>query len=229
MIKNNQQYGFTLIEMIVSLALFSVVITMSVGALLILIATNQQLQNEQNIMTNLSFALDSMTREIRTGTDYYCVSRESYFFKTGADNVFSAGKDTGIDDGDRHEALSGTNDCENGIDKDFVFKGISFKEAGNSITGDGASRILYLYYRPDNIFEEQAGKIMRRVGSGDPQSIISDGLAIVDAQFYVSGTTKGDTEQPTVTIYIEAKEKNNYVTDRTYKVQTTVTQRTLDI
>ena len=62
--------GFTLIEMIVSLTLFSAVITIAVGAFLVLLAANKQLQEEQAVLTNLSFALDSMTREIITGTGY---------------------------------------------------------------------------------------------------------------------------------------------------------------
>jgi len=100
------QFGFTLIEMIVSLGLFSIVITISVGALLVLIATNEQLQAEQSVMTNLSFALDSMTREIRTGTNYYCASRPNYS---------SGGVEAIFDDGDSQESLGqNTNDCPTG-------------------------------------------------------------------------------------------------------------------
>src|SRR6056297_849303 len=81
--------GFTLIEMIVSLALFSVVVTISVGALLVLIASNRQLQDEQAVLTNLSFALDSMTREIRTGSAYVCRSRPN----TSGSSIFSDNED----------------------------------------------------------------------------------------------------------------------------------------
>lgn len=66
--------GFTLIEVLVSLALFTIVVTMSVGTLLILIDTNSKAQNMQSVMTNLGYALDSMTRDIRTGTYYQCSS-----------------------------------------------------------------------------------------------------------------------------------------------------------
>jgi prepilin-type N-terminal cleavage/methylation domain-containing protein len=70
-----KQAGFTLIEMIVSLGVFSVVVTTAVGAILVLVNTNLQLQSEQSVMTNLSFALDTMTREMRTGFKYFCDAR----------------------------------------------------------------------------------------------------------------------------------------------------------
>ena len=69
--------GFTLIEMLVSLALFTIVITITMGAFLSLIGNSGRLQNEQTIMTSLTFALDSMTREIRTGTEYFCTATAS--------------------------------------------------------------------------------------------------------------------------------------------------------
>jgi len=64
--------GFTLVEVLVSMSLFTIVVTMSMGTLLVLIDANAKQQNIQTAMTNLSFALDSMTREIRTGYSYQC-------------------------------------------------------------------------------------------------------------------------------------------------------------
>jgi len=209
MIKNNQQAGFTLIEMIVSVAIFSVVATITVGALLILIGTNQQLQAEQTVMTNLSFALDSMTREIRTGTNYYCTSESS---KTGSNNLFN--DNTNLDT----ELTLDANPCPNGLGGDRL-GGVAFIEGGDSITGAGVQRILYFYDR-----DEQ--KIYRRVGSGDAQSIVSSGISITDMDFFVSGASGSD--QPIVTIFIEAEDPRGD-SDRTYELQTSITQRTLNI
>ena len=199
--------GFTLIEMIVSLGVFSMVVTTAVGAMLVLISTNQRLQGESSVMTNLSFALDTMTRELRTGYKYYCAEVE---------NIFVAGS--------THESIinTQTKDCANGR-VSGQYQGVSFYEGGDSLTGSGVRRILYYY--------DTSGKtIMRRVGNSAPQSIVSSGLIITDAQFYVSGSDElsstGDTKQPTVTIYIEAQDKD---LEKTYYLQTTVTQRSLDI
>jgi prepilin-type N-terminal cleavage/methylation domain-containing protein len=69
-----KNYGFTLVEMIVSLALFSVVAVIAIGALLKVIDANDKAQSIQSSVTDLNFALESMSRDLRTGTDYTCGS-----------------------------------------------------------------------------------------------------------------------------------------------------------
>ncbi len=64
--------GFTLIEMLVSVGLFAVTVTMSMGSLLILVDAHSRSQSVQVAVDNLSFALDSITRQLRTGQNYYC-------------------------------------------------------------------------------------------------------------------------------------------------------------
>jgi len=220
---HSKQTGFTLIEMIVSLGVFSVVITIAVGALLVLIATNQQLQAEQSVMTNLSFALDSMTREVRTGTNYYCVGATNYN-QFGPSGVFRGGID--IDD----ELGEQTNDCFEGNDSDLNLQGVSFIEGGDSISGTANERILFFY---DGSTADTGGKLYRKVGDEDPQSIVSAGLYITHAEFFVTGSAPqsdggGNDDQPAVTIFIEAA-ASDAVDEKTYYIQTTITQRTLDI
>ncbi len=72
--KNNR--GFSLIEMMVSIALFAIVVTTSVGTLLVLVDANAKSQSIQIAINNLSFAIDVMTRQIRTGTDFYCANNQ---------------------------------------------------------------------------------------------------------------------------------------------------------
>lgn len=70
--KNKHHKGFTLVEMIVSLGLFSVVMVMGVGSLLTMIDSNAKIQALQTSTSNLSYAIDIMTRELRTGYYYRC-------------------------------------------------------------------------------------------------------------------------------------------------------------
>lgn len=210
--------GFTLVEMIVSLAIFSIVVTVSVGALLVLVGTNQQLQGEQSVMTNLSFALDSLTREIRTGSGYYCISDTS---NVGLSNVFNGASnlDTELTSGE----FPRTQDCQNGNQNSSRFHGLAIVEGGDSIT-DASDRILYF-------FDSVEKKIYRRVGNGSAESIVSSGIVIEELEFFVTGTTPqrlGDNVQPTVTLFIKAKEKD-LPTAKPYYLQTTITQRTLDV
>jgi prepilin-type N-terminal cleavage/methylation domain-containing protein len=67
-----QRRGFTLVEIIVSLAIFSVVATVALGALIKIVSANRKAQSLQAAITNLNFALESVSREMRVGTKYFC-------------------------------------------------------------------------------------------------------------------------------------------------------------
>jgi len=66
------QKGFSLIEMMVAVALFAVVMVISTGALLALIDATRKAQALQSVMNNLNIALDGMVRSIRMGHVYHC-------------------------------------------------------------------------------------------------------------------------------------------------------------
>jgi|AntRauTorcE11898_2_1112593.scaffolds.fasta_scaffold09984_1 prepilin-type N-terminal cleavage/methylation domain-containing protein len=218
--------GFTLIEMIVSLALFSVVMTIAVGALLVLIASNRQLQDEQAVLTNLSFALDSMTREIRTGTNYYCDSQSGQNAGPSGRKIFS--NNSANNSLDPNE----TEDCHEGNTGDDRFTGIAFVEGGQSVTGAPGTKIVYFYdNNPDGDASTEDGALFRRISGESAQSIVSSNVVITDAEFFVTGSeplTDGELTQPTVTIYIEAQVADT-TNPKTYPIQTTVVQRTLDL
>ena len=64
--------GFTLIEMLVSVAVFSMVMLVGTSALLTLVSQNQRAQSLNSVITDLNFTLESMARTIRTGYQYGC-------------------------------------------------------------------------------------------------------------------------------------------------------------
>ncbi len=70
--QKNGQNGFTLIEMIVSIAIFIVVALIAVGALLKVIDANHKSQSLKTSINNLNYALEAMSRELRVGTRYHC-------------------------------------------------------------------------------------------------------------------------------------------------------------
>lgn len=71
-IQKNNKKGFSLIEILVAVALFSGVMLIAVGALLSLIDANRKAQALNSVMNNLNFALENMSRNIRVGTTYHC-------------------------------------------------------------------------------------------------------------------------------------------------------------
>ena len=64
--------GFTLIEMMISVAIFAIVMTIALGALLAMSESDRKAQTLKSVINNLNFAMDSMSRSIRTGDTYHC-------------------------------------------------------------------------------------------------------------------------------------------------------------
>ena len=84
--------GFTLVEIMVASALFAVVMTVTVSALLSLVDANRKAQALQSVVNNLNIALDGMVRNMRMGSVYHC----------------------GVSNSIRNGALDTVNDCNNG-------------------------------------------------------------------------------------------------------------------
>lgn len=70
--KSTTNKGFSLIEMLVAVALFTSVMLIGVSALLSLMDANKKAQSLNSVMNNLNFALESMSRNMRVGTTYHC-------------------------------------------------------------------------------------------------------------------------------------------------------------
>ncbi|MGB4076232.1 MAG: type II secretion system protein [Minisyncoccia bacterium] len=64
--------GYTLLEMIVAVGIFSIVMLTATGAFLTLIRLDREARLTNNVVTNLSFAVDSIARALRTGVNYDC-------------------------------------------------------------------------------------------------------------------------------------------------------------
>lgn len=62
--------GFTLIEMIVAVGVFTVAITLSLASFLNISAIQKKAEAFRAVNNNLNFALEAMVREIKTGIKY---------------------------------------------------------------------------------------------------------------------------------------------------------------
>ncbi len=74
--------GFTLIEMIVAVAVFSMVAIISVGALLSISDGQQKAASLRSAQDSLDFSLETLAREARTGRSYHCGSAMNDFDST---------------------------------------------------------------------------------------------------------------------------------------------------
>ncbi len=196
--KNN--HGFSLIELLVSMALFIVVLTMGIGALMVLISSNSKAQNIQSAVSNIQFAIDSMSREIRTGNGYFCSS-----------STEATGDYTQVQD------------CNKGTY-------LSIVEGGKSLTSGGSAnpnrRIAYRYNTALNAIE-------RKIGSGSWVRLTDSAVSINTMHFNVTNSAGKDSSsnnfQPTATIFINGEIIGIGDTSTEFTLQTTVTQRTLDL
>ena len=66
--------GFTLIEMLIAVSIFSIVVVMGIGALLVSGESLRKTTLTRAAMENVNIAMESMSKRMRTGSFYYCGS-----------------------------------------------------------------------------------------------------------------------------------------------------------
>ncbi len=64
--------GFTLIEIMVAISIFTIVAVITTGALVAASDVNRKAQAIKIAMDNVSFAMDSMVTNLREGGEYFC-------------------------------------------------------------------------------------------------------------------------------------------------------------
>jgi prepilin-type N-terminal cleavage/methylation domain-containing protein len=74
--KTSPSAGFTLIEVLVSLVIFSIVVTIAIGAILSLVDVGEKARSLNSVMENLNTALETMARTVRVGDGYNCYSTD---------------------------------------------------------------------------------------------------------------------------------------------------------
>jgi len=68
-VPRNQSRGFTLIELMVSVSIFSIVLMMAMGTVLTILDANRKARTLTEVMNNLNFSLETMTRSLKTGVE----------------------------------------------------------------------------------------------------------------------------------------------------------------
>jgi type II secretory pathway pseudopilin PulG len=78
--KLNLVCGFTLVEMLVAIAVFMTVMTIAVGSLISIIEANRKAQSIKSVIDNVNFAIETISRDMRISTDYSCSPGPSLYF-----------------------------------------------------------------------------------------------------------------------------------------------------
>jgi prepilin-type N-terminal cleavage/methylation domain-containing protein len=85
--KTSRRSGFTLVELLVAMAVFSVVLAIATGAFIRALRTQRQLVSFASANSNVSLVLEQMAREIRVGRDFTQVSGGTLSFTNGRGEV----------------------------------------------------------------------------------------------------------------------------------------------
>lgn len=71
--------GFTLIELMVSVSIFSVIMVMAMGSILSVLEASHKSDSIRITMDNMNYTLEGISRTIRFGTNYVCSTSGTTF------------------------------------------------------------------------------------------------------------------------------------------------------
>lgn len=193
--------GFTLIEVLVSVGLFVIVMMISLTVILSVVDGNKKSQAINSVVDNLNSSIDSMVRDLKTGTNYQCLTASDM-------PVNKALANGSIGCGVMSTAKTGIN---------FI----------STITGTERS-VRYEYNGPIGAAPGYISKKVCNPGCGAPIAITSPEINITDMRMYVKspGPKVG---QPGIFIIISGTAKLNATTVSDFHLQTYVSQRVLNL
>jgi prepilin-type N-terminal cleavage/methylation domain-containing protein len=196
--------GFTLIEMLITVGLFTIVITIAVGAFTNAIRTERQVSSLISAESNVSLALEQMTREIRNG----------YLFCHDPGAAATDPPSPSCNDANNSSMPTCTT-SGNPDDPVWTCPSLDFYD---SETGD---HINYSW---------AGGSLTESINSSTPQSITGDSVSVKDLQFVLFGQTEGDHWPPRITISlgIAPSSTDPAVENDIFNLETTVSARTID-
>lgn len=201
-IKKRKNAGYTIIETMIAVSLFIIIVMAGMAALLNANVLHRKSQDMRSIIDNLSFVMEDMSRNIRTGYNYHCLNAKSGSSLTVA-------------------SVSNPQDCDVGW-------GIGFETAEGDVSNHDDQWVYYI----------DSGKIFKSV---DGPSNFSNFVQMTPDEVFIDGTLSefdvlgsepplnGDYNQPFVTIKLvgSIKYKEDVVTP--FTLQTSVSQRAIDI
>ncbi len=200
--KRNKQ-GFSLIEIIVSLAIFGIVSTIALGAYLKVMDANAKAQSLKTAVNNLNFALEAVSREIRVGSHVQC-------------GVLTAYPDLSLSGSSGRLAPLG---CIGGA------QGIAFHSARQRLCGGRYKNLVSAYKFENNaLYKAEQDQCASSQPIWSPMT--STDLKLTNPNFFV--TLEGSVGNPEVARVLmvvggEAGGKEKVKT--VFNVQTTVAQR----
>ncbi len=197
--KVSSQKGFTLIEMLVSVALFTIVMTVGLGVILSVVEGNKKTQSINSVVNNLNSSIDSMVRDMKTGLWYKC----------DANLPVLPGVSTCTDSSVSTPVLSFISTISGGE------RSVSYHFVPSNINGTPG-------------YIEKTSCSAAGVCDAVPTRITSPEVNITDMRMYVKSGLSG-VDQPGILLIIGGTAKINPATVSNFYLQTFVSRRVLNI
>lgn len=189
--------GFTLVEVLVSLALFTIIVVAAVGSLYSVNEASVKVGAMRTVLDNLSFATESMSRTIRTGQNIICGGTGSHI--GGPNCAF------GTTTGSGEIALDSTLGTKQTLDYRFI--------PGSSTTPGSIQRC--------NVNGNSASG---SVNFGSCVAITAPEVDIQKMTFFVDGADPTDNKQPGVMMLIQGVAHGGVNNTSPFAVQTYISQ-----
>ncbi|HCC06515.1 TPA: hypothetical protein DEP94_04165 [Candidatus Nomurabacteria bacterium] len=195
--------GFTLVELMVVIALFTTIMTVAIGALFSAQAVNVKLQQTQVVIDGINLAVEEMVRDIRYGSTFYCT-----------DSSFALNPPAIMPD--RQDCLYSTGNNA------LVFK------PSNGLTSTNSSNDRIAYYVSNGaLFKKSFPAGDTTVPA---IQVTASDIKIQSLLFFVkgTGTIPVDYIQPVITISISGVTTKSQTNQVNFAVQTTTSTRKID-
>jgi prepilin-type N-terminal cleavage/methylation domain-containing protein len=190
--------GFTLVELLVSLALFTIVVVAAVGSLYTINQASAKVGAMRTVLDNLNFATESMSRTIRTGSGIVCGGVSNTNGQTQPNCAF------GNTNGPAQE--------------------ISFTSTLAGDEGVLDYRRVVIPGSATNAHEIQKCQVQNNTPL-NCVAVTSPNIDVTQLYFFVDGVGKGDGKQPSVTMIMQGVASAGTNNVAPFAIQTFISQR----
>ncbi len=205
------QQGFTLVELMIAMTIFTVLVTIGIGSVLSALNQHYVTSNIRSIVDSLNYTVEDMSRNLVTASEIRCVTSSNDFpypgyIVTGTDTSSPATND--VIPASCPTAPYSTNK--------IIFKSV-----------DGTN-VTYVITPPSA--DNNPNSVLKLIGDTGTAQVITPPEVTIDftkSGFTVIGAESGDGLQPRVTIRLAGTITYKAITSP-FSIETTVTSRQLD-
>ncbi|MEK7539357.1 MAG: hypothetical protein AAB595_01825 [Patescibacteria group bacterium] len=220
-LKNNKiNTGYTIIETMIAVSLFLVVVMIGMGALLNANLLHQKSRDMRSILDNLSFVMEDMGKNLRTGYNYRCYDNGLPWVQSYAQNNNGSNNNTSNDLNTPRSCASG------GV---IVFEE-AYGHTSSTVPADPNATDQWVY-KIESTDSGVTFDISKSIDGGLNWVQLNSDEVVLDSVsgFSVMGAeSPPDVQQPFVTIRLVGTITfKNVVTP--FSFQTSVSQRVIDI